>query len=215
MSYEFALTRTVRDAAHLLDAIHGPGVGDKYTAPLPARPYAEELTAGLGTLRVGVSTKAWSGVAVDPEVAAETVRVAKKLEELGCVVAEATPAVDWEDAFLALKAQLVAIAEPWLTAPRQPPPDKLEAVTRKVLAEVKALSAMDLMTQLAAQNRVSRTVGRFFTEYDVLVTPTIGQLPVGIVPLKRMLEPEGYRAPVNRDKYRRSCPRAPPGFVDS
>ena len=25
MAYEFALTRTVRDAAHLLDAVHGPG----------------------------------------------------------------------------------------------------------------------------------------------------------------------------------------------
>ena len=42
-SYEFALTRTVRDAACLLDAIHGPAVGDKYTAPPPAGPYADEL----------------------------------------------------------------------------------------------------------------------------------------------------------------------------
>ena len=32
-SYEFGLTRSVRDAARLLDAIHGPAVGDKYTAP--------------------------------------------------------------------------------------------------------------------------------------------------------------------------------------
>lgn len=35
---EFALTRTVRDAAHLLDAIEGAGVGDKYTAPPPWAP---------------------------------------------------------------------------------------------------------------------------------------------------------------------------------
>ena len=40
---EFGLTRTVRDAAHLLDAIHGPGVGDKYTAPPPRGHYADEL----------------------------------------------------------------------------------------------------------------------------------------------------------------------------
>src|SRR3954454_11593213 len=30
-SYEFGLTRTVRDAAHYLDAVHGPEVGGKYT----------------------------------------------------------------------------------------------------------------------------------------------------------------------------------------
>jgi amidase len=177
MAYEFALTRTVRDAAHLLDAVHGPGVGDKYMAPLPVRPYAHELTASPGALRIGLSTKAWYDVAVDPEVAAATVQVGKVLQELGCVVGEASPAVDWDDAFLALKGEIVAVAEPWLMAPREPRPDKLEAVSKTVLAEVKALSAMDLLVRLAAQNRVSRTVGAFFTEYDLLVTPTIGQLP--------------------------------------
>jgi amidase len=33
------------------------------------------------------------------------------------------------------------------------------------------------MACFAAQNRVTRKVGAFFTEYDLLVTPTIGQLP--------------------------------------
>ena len=47
-SYEFGLTRTVRDAAHLLDAIHGPAVGDKYTAPPPSGRYADELTRAPG-----------------------------------------------------------------------------------------------------------------------------------------------------------------------
>jgi amidase len=36
---------------------------------------------------------------------------------------------------------------------------------------------MDLMARLAAQNRASRSVGAFFTGHDILVTPTIGQLP--------------------------------------
>src|SRR5688572_30748294 len=40
---EFALTRTVRDTAHLLDAVSAPVVGEKQMAPPPLRPYAEEL----------------------------------------------------------------------------------------------------------------------------------------------------------------------------
>ncbi|MEC4017877.1 amidase family protein [Streptomyces sp. H27-D2] len=33
------------------------------------------------------------------------------------------------------------------------------------------------MAAFAAQNQVCRSVGAFFTEYDLLVTPTLGQLP--------------------------------------
>jgi Asp-tRNA(Asn)/Glu-tRNA(Gln) amidotransferase A subunit family amidase len=39
------------------------------------------------------------------------------------------------------------------------------------------LSALELMAGLDAQNLLSRSVGRFFTEYDLLVTPTLGRLP--------------------------------------
>jgi amidase len=177
MSYEFVLTRTVRDTAHFLDLLHGPGVGDKYTAPPPSRSYVDELTADLGPLRVGVCTSAWSGAAVDPEVAAHAVQAGKLLDHLGCVVTEASPAIDWEDAFAGLKAELTAIAEPWLMAPRQPGPGQVEAVSAKVLAEIRELSAMGLMAQLAAQNRTSRAVGAFFTDYDILLTPTLGQVP--------------------------------------
>jgi amidase len=91
---DFALTRTLRDAAHLLDAVHGPGFGDKYSAPPPRGLYADELEVGPGTLRVGVWTEAWSGAPVDPEVAAAAVRAARVLEDLGHVVTDASPAVD-------------------------------------------------------------------------------------------------------------------------
>ncbi|BFU46640.1 amidase [Krasilnikovia sp. MM14-A1004] len=177
MAYEFGLTRTVRDAAHLLDAVRGPGVGDKYTAPPPRRPYAEELTADPGRLRVAVTTRAWSGAPVDAEVAAATERVARVLEQMGHDVVEATPAVDWDAAVLALRAEMVAIAATFLIGPRPPAPELLEAVSRRVLAELRELSALDLMARLDAQNRVSRPVGAFFTGYDLLVTPTLAQLP--------------------------------------
>ncbi|KAA2255925.1 amidase [Solihabitans fulvus] len=177
MSYEFALTRTVRDAAHLLDAFQGHHAGDKYTAPPPRRRYADELGRDTGRLRVAVTTSAWSGVAVDAEVVEATVRVGRLLDELGHDVTEASPAVDWDEAMRGLRAQLAALAVPYLTAPRPPDPNKLEAVSRLVLAEARELGALKLMAGLDAQNRVSRSVGAFFTEYDLLVTPTLGQLP--------------------------------------
>lgn len=177
-AYDFALTRTIRDAAHLLDAVAGPSAGDKYTAPPPLRPYADELKAAPDQLRVAVTTQAWSGVRVDPEVAAATQRTAELLAELGHDVTESSPALNWDDVVLGVAAETAAVAAPLLNSPVRPNPALLEAVSRQVLAETEQLSALDLMGMLDAHNRVSRSVGTFFTAYDLLVTPTVGELPL-------------------------------------
>jgi amidase len=62
-------------------------------------------------------------------------------------------------------------------APRPPDPSTLEAVSRQLLEETKARSALDLVAVLDAQNRVTRSVAAFFTAHDLLVTPPLGQLP--------------------------------------
>jgi amidase len=179
ISYNFGLTRTVRDAAHFLDAIQGPGVGDKYTAPPPLRPYIDELGAPVAPLRIALTTRTWSGDPVDPDVARAAVRVAELLAGSGGhVVEEASPVFDGEDVFRALVPEVVGfVAAPLLGAPRRPDPDKLEAVTRRILHEAKELSPFDLMSAFAAQNRLSRAVGTFFTGYDLLITPTLGRPP--------------------------------------
>jgi amidase len=177
MACEFALTRTVRDAACMLDAVAGPGIGDKYTAPPAAGRYAGELGADPGPLRVAVTTQAWSGVAVDPEVTAATMRAARMLEELGHIVTDASPAIDWDAVLQGAAAGAIAMAAPLLMAPRRPDPARMEAVSRQILREAEAFGALDLIAAFDAQNRVSRAVGSFFTSCDLLVTPTLGQLP--------------------------------------
>ena len=177
MAYESGLTRTVRDAAHYLDAIQGPGVGDKYTAPPPLRPYADELDADPGRLRVALTTRAWSGAAVDPEVAEATVRAGRLLEEMGHHVTDASPAGDWAAVMDSATAETVAIVAPVLLAPRRPDPAKMEAVSRQAVRVAEEMSALELIAGLEAQNRVTRSVGAFFTEYDLLVTPVLGRPP--------------------------------------
>ncbi|WP_250573234.1 amidase [Nonomuraea sediminis] len=177
MAYEFALTRTVRDTAHLLDAVHGPGIGDRYTAPPPRRDYVSELGTDPGRLRVAVTTKAWSGVAVDDQVAAATLQVARVLEDLGHLVSESSPVVDWDSVMRSQVAEGIAITSKLLLAPRQPDPAKLEAVSRRFVELTREFSALDLLAGLDAQNLLTRSVSAYLTEYDLLVTPTLGQLP--------------------------------------
>jgi amidase len=178
MACEFALTRTVRDAAQVLDAIHGPAVGDKYTAPPPERPYAAELQTKPSRLRVAITSRAWSGAPVDPEVAAAANAVGRVLEDMGHAVTDASPTVDWEAVVQAMRAGTVAMAAPFLLAARRPDPARMEAVSRALLTEAQAASALDLIAAFDAQNRVTRNVGAFFTQHDLLVTPTLAQPPV-------------------------------------
>jgi amidase len=82
LTHEHVLTRSVRDSAAVLDAIAGPAPGDPYTAPAPLRPYAREVGADPGSLRVGLVTSSPMF-----EVHADCVRAvedtARLLEELG------------------------------------------------------------------------------------------------------------------------------------
>ncbi|MFC5187257.1 amidase [Actinomadura harenae] len=177
MAYEFVLTRSVRDAAHLLDVVQGPGLGDKYTAPPPQGRYADDLGVEPGPLRVALTTSAWSGATVDPQVAAAAIQVGRTLEGMGHAVTEDRPALDWDDAMECAKAMTVGMAAPLLMSPRRPDPAKMEAVSREVLGLAGEYSALDLLAVFAAQNRVTRSVAAFFTGYHLLVTPTLGGLP--------------------------------------
>jgi amidase len=207
---EFGLTRTVRDTAALLDAVAGPNPGDKYSAPPPSRPYADEVGADPGRLRIAVMTQPWSGTAVDPQVAGVTDTVAKLLEWLGHNVIEARPDLDPEAIVEAAMLGAFATGAAILAAPRQPERAQLEAVSRRVLSETGAATALDVMTAIDAQHRITRPAGLFFTRHDLLVTPTIAQLPAphGTLDydnpeytvrswLRRLLEYGPFTAPFN------------------
>jgi len=68
-SAEFVVTRSVRDAAALLDAVAGPMPGDPYTAPPPPRSFAAEVGAPAGRLRIGVMRTGWFIFSIITELA--------------------------------------------------------------------------------------------------------------------------------------------------
>ena len=87
-----AVTRTVRDAAAMLDVLGGYVPGDPYTAPAPVRPFAQEVGRDPGHLRIGVLDHPLApGVAGHPECAAAVQDTARLLESLGHDVEIAHP----------------------------------------------------------------------------------------------------------------------------
>ena len=179
---EFAVTRTVRDAAALLDSVQGPGVGDPYIIPPPRQSYGLCLQQAPGPLRIGFSTQAWSGVPVDPEIRTALLDIARSCEALGHQVDEASPALD-ADAFARANTDLwsASIAH-WVedicsATGRPADHSTLEQATLAVYEHGMSLSAVDLFHADDVFNRVNRDFGRFFSDYDVLLTPTTAQLP--------------------------------------
>jgi amidase len=81
------ITRTVRDAALMLDVMTGAEPGDPYSAPPPARTFLEASGEEPGRLRVGLLVA--SDKRIDPEVVSAVHRAAALLSSLGHQVAEA------------------------------------------------------------------------------------------------------------------------------
>lgn len=178
LATEFALTRTVRDTAALLDAVSGPTPGDRLQVAPPTRPFSDEVGIAPGELRIAVHADAWSGSPVDAEVRATVERVASELEALGHHLDWASPVFDWDALFsthvtswsVAMAEAVTGISEATgLTVDE----DTLERVSLATARHGERLSALELAATASTTNEISRSVGRFFTDFDVLVTPTV------------------------------------------
>ncbi|KNB53963.1 amidase [Streptomyces caatingaensis] len=179
------VSRTVRDSAALLDRIQGPEPGDAYVAPRPVRPYLDEVSRHPGTLRVGVLTRPWGGRAATAPVAAAVARTVALLAELGHRVEEATAELgaSWEE-FVVGNARLwCAHLAPWADGiaaalGRTVDASTLEPVLLNCYGYGRRTTAAELVEAFAMRNRVSRSLGRHLTDYDVLLTPTVPELPL-------------------------------------
>ena len=93
LGVEHCVSRSVRDTALLLDATHGPGVGDVIIAAAPLRPYVQEVGADPGRLRIGLLDHNPRGGDTHPDCVEGVRQTAKLLESLGHHVEQGWPEV--------------------------------------------------------------------------------------------------------------------------
>lgn len=179
---EHVLTRSVRDSAVMLDATHGPDAGAPVQIPPPSRPFAREVDADPGRLRI-----AWTTMpAVPTEVHADCVAAVHDavalLEDLGHDVVEDHVPIDGP-AFARMFLTVVAgelgadVDEAAESVGRRPRRGELEPATRALALLSDALSAKDFAEALRWMEIMGRDVGRFFQEYDLVLTPTVSTPP--------------------------------------
>ncbi len=179
---EHVLTRSVRDSAAALDAVHGPDAGAPYEIAPPAGPYLADAATEPRRLRIAFTSDPILGSSVHEDCARAVRDAAALLEELGHEVVEATPEVDaapFSRAFLLLvAAELGAdLDDAEALIGRRAHRREVEAPSWALALLSRAFSAREYASALRVLERAGRRIGPFFEEYDVLVTPTLAAPP--------------------------------------
>jgi Asp-tRNA(Asn)/Glu-tRNA(Gln) amidotransferase A subunit family amidase len=95
-----AVTRTVRDAAGVIDVISRRMPGEPYYAPSLPSPLVREVGADPGRLRIGVLDRPDAeGFVDDPQCRAAVAGAARLVESLGHHVEQSAPAAKFEPEF--------------------------------------------------------------------------------------------------------------------
>ena len=180
---EHALTRSVRDSAALLDATSGAAIGDPYWAPPPVRPFIQEVQSSPGKLRIAFTTVAPGGAAVHPDCVSAVTDAAKLCSDLGHEIVESAPAIDGE-LLVPMFMTLWSAGCTWtidgmaLAAKREISPDQFEPGTWALYQMGKQQTGAAYLMALQWLQGASREVARFMLNYDVWLTPTLGEPPV-------------------------------------
>ncbi|HXA58068.1 MAG TPA: amidase [Streptosporangiaceae bacterium] len=167
------IARTPADAALLLAGMCGRTSGLPLSRPDRPADFLSLHPADLRGLRV-----AWTpdlgDLAVSPEVTAVLDGARATLEELGCSVAPAAPALsDADEVFQVLRALLMAELGPLLAGHRDQLKDTLVWNIEKGLA----LSGAEIAAALAGRAAIFERTRAFLSDYDVLALPTVQVTP--------------------------------------
>jgi aspartyl-tRNA(Asn)/glutamyl-tRNA(Gln) amidotransferase subunit A len=174
------LTRNVRDAALMLNAISGPD--PRVYNCITKRPpdFMKALDKGLKRLKIAWSPDlGYSEVNVHPELKALAEKAAGAFEDLGHIVEEATPPVGSpHTAFDTVFAAEVAI----LTGPIYDEyADQLMFYTKEVVELGRKLSGIEVAKGWFEIEKWRGAMLDFFDKYDLLLTPTtsVPSFPIG------------------------------------
>jgi len=177
------VTRSVRDAAAMLDATHGTEPGAPYYAPPVSRSFVDEVRTDPGTLRIAFSLQSLYGQTTDPENAQAVTDTIALLEELGHEVTEARPPIDRAElvhAYLVQVAASVAADMQSLAdaAGKTATSAQFESPTWLLSQIGRKLSALDLQRSRDSCHRAGFVMADWMSAYDVFVLPTAAHPPV-------------------------------------
>ncbi len=173
------LTRSVGDAALLLDVLAGNVAGDLHRPPAPEEPFAAAATRDPGRLRIALSLNvpfSGSPAELDPVVGEAVEGVAGTLESLGHGVELVDVPYGLAPGVSIMPRSMVGIRD-W--AERAPDRDRLDPRTHHAVRLGRAFRPLLGLSRLA-EAVAHRRIGGVFGRFDVILAPTTAQPPLPI-----------------------------------
>ncbi len=179
---EFAVSRSVRDSAALLDCVAGPDQGAAHIIAPPPVSFAEAAARPPGELTIGVVAGSLLGTEIHPENTAAIENAVKRCESLGHRMVECDFTLDFEEFARHINVLWCAFAAQFvdqvtsLTGVKADN-DSFEAVTLTCAEFGFSSSALDILNALDYVNRISRETAAVFAEIACLMSATLGTAP--------------------------------------
>ena len=170
------MTRTVVDAALMLNVISRPDRRDHTALPYDGRDYLDGIDAGLQGTRIGVLENIGFGLPVDPQILTALLEAAQTFEALGAVIQPIPPifAEDPEPDF----DRCVHVGSYLAFASFTP---AQQAAVLPVIADwcrtINSASVLDLMRSLVNVGAIRQRALAPFEHCDYLLAPTMAVLP--------------------------------------
>jgi aspartyl-tRNA(Asn)/glutamyl-tRNA(Gln) amidotransferase subunit A len=173
LSHAGPMTRTVRDAALMLNAIAGADDRDRFSLPTSHPDYLQAIEGDIHGLRVAWSPDLGFAV-VDPQVKQLTTAAVAAFSELGCGVEEIDPAFDDPGELFQhfFYVNIGAMLQDYPGYESQIDPQLLANIT-----EVQAVSGQDYARSILRRAAIFEKIRRVFATYDILLCPTVAVPP--------------------------------------
>jgi amidase len=183
LAVQLGISRSVRDSAALLDAVHGSNSGDPFGIVPPSASYLAQVGTEPGPLRIAMMTHAWGGRRTTSSILKRLAQAAQLCASLDHEIEEVEMAlgVSW-DAFVHASSVLwSANIAAWIDDMAAVTGRKIDATTLEpqTLATYRtghSIRGVEIIRALDLRNCVTRSAAAFFSNYDLLLTPTLPDL---------------------------------------
>jgi len=177
LAHNGPMTRTVRDAALMLDVTAGPHDADRLSLPDEKVSYLKSVESKPKELKVAWSIDLGYAV-VDPQVRTIVEKAVKVFEGLGWKLQEAN--LNFGDPEPIFRTMVLAEAAAALIDATGEWEDKIDPPLARLVEYGKDVSAIDYVRATFQRKEFWEKVYKFFEKYDVLLTPTLAVPPFAI-----------------------------------
>lgn len=177
------MTRSVRDAALMLNVVAQPDVRDWYALPYDGVDYTSNLGTGLDNLRVAVSDDLGTCMMIDPEIAKATRQAFEAVASLGAKV-------DFDQPVDILKYSALHEVH-WCSFSERvgrnlgPRAENLDPSMLDLIAAAQSFPRGAFIDAVVTRGELASVTNRFFEQYDLLLAPVINISAPEIVHLSR------------------------------